>query len=142
MNASVIFFIACLFHINIFFGNSTHHDNEESDEYDMSYLECTNAGCQLVKASINELPKPEPWVVENEEESNGVHSRSKRRMFFPDNRLRLREKNIGRYPFNSAVAIRVNGVVTCSGVALVKPKFFLTAAHCVHPDGKLKGRYK
>ncbi|CAB4004615.1 serine protease 23-like, partial [Paramuricea clavata] len=148
MNVSVIFFIACLIHFDILLGNSldlASHDEEGDvdlpealgDDFDMSYLKCTSEGCELVKGSINELAKPGPWEVENEE-AQSPHSRSKRKMFLPDNRLRLREQSVGRFPFNSAVAIRVNGEVKCSGVALLRPRFFLTAAHCVQPDGKRK----
>lgn len=147
MNANVQFFIACLFHVNIFVGNSldlTAGCKREKPlamelpkfEFDMSYLECASDGCKIIPASVEELAKPGPWEMENEP----LQRRSKRRMFLPDNRLRVREQSVGRFPFNSAVAIRVNGVMKCSGVALLESQFFLTAAHCVQPDEKWKGR--
>ena len=151
MNAYVKYFIACLVYVNIFVGSSldvtddggktlTERIELSEDDFDMSYLECTSDGCKLVpkivQASAEELKKPGPWEVEDEP----VSRRPKRRIFLPDNRLRVREQSVGRFPFNSAVAIRVNGEVKCSGVALLKPRFFLTAAHCVQPDVKWKGR--
>ena len=150
MNVYVFILFACLIHVCILpktLANSLPNRDdfevdidddlpEESDEFDMSYLKCTSGGCKLVKGAVKELPKPGPWVVDGEE----PHTRTKRRMFFPDNRLRIRAKSAGRYPFNSAVAIRVNGEVKCSGVALF-PRFFLTAAHCVQPDGQWKGGF-
>ena len=156
MNANVIIFIACLIHINIWLGNSldleshdvnggsvNETDRVDLSELDMSYLVCTNAECKfvIIKAPANEVAKQGPWEVMNED-AQSPHSRSKRRMFLPDNRLRLREQSVGRFPFNSAVAIRVNGEVKCSGVALLRPRFFLTAAHCVQPDGTPKGRWE
>ena len=120
------------------FGLDSNEDerNNVSEDIDMSYLQCDSEVCKVVKAYIKELPGAGPWVVDNEQQK----PRLKRRIFLPDNRLSVREKSVKRFPFNSTVAIRVDGVVTCSGVALLKDRFFLTAAHCVQPHGKRKGR--
>ena len=137
--------IACLIHINILLANSLDFDDHDLDKeterialpkLDMSYVISTKEGCKYVpmKASTDVLAKQGPWEV-MKKEAMSPHSRTKRRMFLPDNRLRLREQSVGRFPFNSAVAIRINGEVKCSGIALLRPRFYLTAAHCVQPDG-------
>ena len=143
MNASVKFLIVFLIFVGNFFGLIVVSEGWKPLKmepaklaFDMSYWKCTSDGCKIVPAFGEELTKPGPWEVENEP----THVRSKRRMFLPDNRLRVREQSVGRFPFNSAVAIRVNGEVKCSGVALLKHRFFLTAAHCVQPDEKWKGK--
>ena len=143
MNASVEFLIVFLIFVGNFFGLIVLSEGWKPLKmepaklaFDMSYWKCTSDGCKIVPAFGEELVKPGPWEVENEPN----HVRSKRRMFLPDNRLRVREQSVGRFPFNSAVAIRVNGEVKCSGVALLKQRFFLTAAHCVQPDEKWKGK--
>ena len=150
MNANAMLLIIFLIHINILLANSLNiddHDLENEAEgialpkLDMSYVKCNKEGCKYVPmtASTDVLAKQGPWEVMNEE-AMSPHSRTKRRMFLPDNRLRLREQSVGRFPFNSAVAIRINGEVKCSGIALLRPRFYLTAAHCVQPDGIQKGR--
>ncbi|XP_028398164.1 inactive serine protease 35-like [Dendronephthya gigantea] len=155
MNARVFLLFMCSIQICISLGNTLDHESsyeanadEENgtkrdqmrdalEEFDMSYLKCSDENCELIKGSVKELPEPGPWEVENIGPQN-THTRSKRKIFLPDNRLRIRENSVGRFPFNSAVAIRVNGEVKCSGVALLRPRFFLTAAHCVQPDDRRK----
>ena len=146
LNMNTVLLIAFFIHINIFLANSLDFESLGDVEtkrvasLDMSYMMCSMQGCKYVpvKTSSNVLAKQGPWEVMNEE-AVSLHSRTKRRMFLPDNRLRLREQSVGRFPFNSAVAIRVNGEVKCSGIALLRPRFYLTAAHCVRPDGMQKG---
>lgn len=157
MKAKVFLLFVCSIQMSIYLANSLDHgswyeanaDEENGTdrdqmpdvlgEFDMSYLKCSSEKCELIKGSVKDLPEPGPWQVENVGHQN-IHSRAKRKMFLPDNRLRIRENSVGRFPFNSAVAIRVNGEVKCSGVALLRPRFFLTAAHCVQPDDRRKGR--
>lgn len=148
MDANVVFFIACVIHASSLVGNSLELVTRVVSDFsggpnnfsgfDMSYLECNSRGCKFVEAVTNRIAKLGPWELANEEHRK-PRSRTKRRIFLPDNRLRIREQSVGRFPFNSAVAIRVNGEVVCSGIALLRPRFFLTAAHCVQPDGKPKG---